>query len=81
MLLDAKNSTAEVRPYVAGTPLNPPSTVSLPYPTVLTPQEKYVYFVPPEAFNLMAMMSNPVMLLMVFGGGMMLAMLYVMVSA
>ena len=35
---------------------------------------------PPEAFNLMAMMSNPMMLLMVFGGGMMLAMPYVMVS-
>jgi hypothetical protein len=76
--LDVKNSTAEVRLFVPGTPLNPPSPVLLPYPIVLIPREKSVYFVPPETFNLVAMMSNPMMLLMVVGGGMMLAMPYLM---
>lgn len=79
--LDVKNSTSEVRPYVPGTPLNPPSPVLLPYPVVLIPREKSVYFVPPETFNLIAMMSNPMMLLMVLGGGMMLATPYLMVSS
>ncbi|KAF8807574.1 hypothetical protein BYT27DRAFT_7189648 [Phlegmacium glaucopus] len=76
--LDVKNSTTEVRPYVPGTPLNPPSPILLAYPIVLTPREKSAYFVLPETFNLVAMMSNPMMLLMVFGGGMMLAMPYLM---
>ena len=80
--LDVTNSTLEVlvRPYVPGTPLNPPSPVLLPYPVVLIPREKSVYFVPPETFNLVTMMSNPMMLLMVLGGGMMLAMPYLMVG-
>lgn len=39
-----------------------------------------MYFVPAESFNLVAMFSNPMMLLMVFGGGMMLAMPYLIVS-
>jgi hypothetical protein len=80
--LDVTNSTLEVlvRPYVPGTPLNPPSPVLLPYPVVLVPREKSVYFVPPETFNLVTMMSNPMMLLMVLGGGMMLAMPYLMVG-
>ena len=79
--LDVKNSISEVRPYVPGTPLNPPSSVLLPYPIVLIPREKSVYFVPPETFNLVTMMSNPMMLLMVLGGGMMLAMPYLMVGS
>jgi hypothetical protein len=36
---------------------------------------------PPETFNLVAMMSNPMMLLMVVGGGMMLVMPYLMVGS
>jgi len=76
--LDVNNFTAEVRLYISGTPLNPPSPVLLPYPIVLIPREKSVYFVPPETFNLVAMMSNPMMLLMVVGGGMMLLMPYLM---
>ena len=81
MRLDVKNFTAEVRLYVPGTPLNPPSPVILPYPIALIPREKSVYFVPPETFNLVAMMSNPMMLLMVVGGGMMLVMPYLMVGS
>ena len=60
--------------------MDPPSLVLLPYPIILIPREKSVYFVPPETFNLVAMMSNPMMLLMVFGGGMMLVMPYLMVG-
>ncbi|KAF8078440.1 hypothetical protein FPV67DRAFT_1465276 [Lyophyllum atratum] len=71
-------SVPEVRPYVAGTPLNPPSTVLLPSPIILTPRQKHAYFVPHESFNLMAMLSNPMMLMMVVGGAMMLAMPYLM---
>ncbi|KAH9486758.1 ER membrane protein complex subunit 7-like protein [Psilocybe cubensis] len=75
--IDVSNSTSpEVRPYVAGTPMDPPSTIFLPYPISLTPREKYVYFVPPERFNLAGMLANPMMLLMVGGGVMMLAMPY-----
>ena len=69
----------EVRPYVAGTPLNPPSTILLSYPIKLVPRQKHVYFMPPESFNLMAMFSNPMMLIMVFGGIMVFAMPYIMV--
>lgn len=69
----------EVRPYVPGTPLDPPTAVLLPYPVKLAAKQKNVYFTPPESFNLAAMLSNPMILLMVFGGGMMLAMPYLMV--
>lgn len=60
--------------------MNPPSSVILPYPVLLTPREKQNYFIPPESFNLGAMLSNPMMLLMVGGAGMMLAMPYLMVN-
>ncbi|KJA26169.1 hypothetical protein HYPSUDRAFT_355403 [Hypholoma sublateritium FD-334 SS-4] len=69
-------SSVEVRPFVPGTPMQPPSSILLPYPAVLTPRDRYVYFVPPESFNLAGMLSNPMMLLMVGGAGMMLAMPY-----
>ncbi|KAJ3505099.1 hypothetical protein NLJ89_g7592 [Agrocybe chaxingu] len=68
----------EVRPYIAGTPLNPPSSVLLPYPIVLSPKEKNVYFVPPESFNLTGMLANPMMLLMVGAAVMVFAMPYLM---
>ncbi|PPQ89591.1 hypothetical protein CVT25_012336, partial [Psilocybe cyanescens] len=75
--IDVTNSSSpEVRPYVAGTPMDPPSSIFLPYPIILTPREKYIYFVPPERFNLAGMLANPMMLLMVGGGIMMLAMPY-----
>jgi hypothetical protein len=72
-------TTVEVRPYIPGTPLNPPSTVLLSYPISLAAKEKANYFVPPESFNLAGMLANPMMLLMVFGGALMLAMPYIMV--
>ncbi|KAF5377532.1 hypothetical protein D9615_005248 [Tricholomella constricta] len=78
--IDVVNSESmpEVRPYVVGTPLNPPSVVLLPHPITLTPRQNHAYFVPHESFNLMAMLSNPMMLMMVVGGAMMLAMPYLM---
>lgn len=80
--IDVEEATPSpiIRPYVAGTPLNPPSTVLLTHPIVLTAREKHTYFSPPESFNLVTMFSNPMMLLMVGGGVMMLAMPYLIVS-
>lgn len=62
--IDVANSTAtpEARPYIAGTPHNPPGQVQLPVPLVLTPRQKHVYFAPPGSFNLLSMFSNPMML-------------------
>jgi len=66
----------EARPYIPGTPLNPPSNILLPYPLSMVAREKQDYFVPPQAFNIVGMLSNPMMLLMVFGGVMVFAMPY-----
>jgi len=76
--IDVSDATLvpEVRPYIPGTPLNPPSSVLLTYPITLQPRKKLEFFMPVESFNLVAMFSNPMMLLMVVGGGMMLAMPY-----
>jgi len=68
----------EVHPYVLGTPFNPVSPISLPYPITLTPRSKNTYFVPRESFNLVGMFQNPMMLIMVFTGVMMFAMPYIM---
>ena len=70
----------EVRPYLHGTPLTPLSAVTLPYPVIIHPRGKFDFYVPRESFNLIAMFRSPMMLLMLFTGGMMLAMPYIMVS-
>jgi len=70
-------SSPEVRPYTVGTPLNPPSPVKLPHPVKLVPRQRKSYFVPHQSFNVMQMFQNPMMLIMVFGGVMMLAMPYI----
>ncbi|KAF9015336.1 hypothetical protein BDQ17DRAFT_1340870 [Cyathus striatus] len=66
------SSIPEVRPYVVGTPLEPPADVLLPYPIDVHPRHKHDYFVPPETFNFVQMLSNPMMLMMVIGGAMVL---------
>ncbi|KAI0732320.1 hypothetical protein C8Q72DRAFT_142763 [Fomitopsis betulina] len=71
-------SLPEVRPYILGTPLSPPSTISLPYPILLSPRHKNDYFVERQSFNLMGMFQSPMMLMMLVMGGMMLAMPYIM---
>ncbi|TDL28676.1 hypothetical protein BD410DRAFT_781198 [Rickenella mellea] len=68
----------DVHPYVLGTPHSPPSPVSLPYPISITPRQKAVYFVEPEAFSLLTMFQNPMMLLMAGMGVMVMAMPYLM---
>ncbi|CAL1695997.1 unnamed protein product [Somion occarium] len=68
----------EVRPYVPGTPLSPPSPVTLPYPITLIPRARYDYYTPQESFNLVGMFQNPMMLLMLGTGVLMLAMPYIM---
>jgi ER membrane protein complex subunit 7 len=73
-------SSPEVHPYTVGTPLNPPSPVKLPHPVKLVPRQRKSYFVPHQSFNVMQMFQNPMMLIMVFGGLMMLAMPYITVS-
>jgi len=77
-VLNETNVLPEVRPYVPATPLNPPSTVILPYPITLVARQKNVYFVPQESFNLLAMFQNPMMIMMVVVGVMVLAMPYIM---
>ena len=46
----------------------------------MTAKGKLNYFVPPEAFNIIGMLSSPMMIMMLFGGGMMLALPYMTVS-
>ncbi|KAJ3508876.1 hypothetical protein NMY22_g16476 [Coprinellus aureogranulatus] len=68
----------EARPYIPGTPLNPPSDVLLPYPIALSAKHRFDYFTNPESFNIMAMLSNPMTMMMVIAGVMMLATPYMM---
>jgi hypothetical protein len=46
----------------------------------MTAKGKLNYFVPPEAFNIVGMLSSPMMIMMLVGGGMMLALPYMTVS-
>jgi hypothetical protein len=71
-------SPVEVRPYILGIPMNPPSNVILPYPLSIAAKEKYVYFLPRQSFNLGGMLSNPMMLAMLACGVLVLAMPYIM---
>jgi len=71
-------SPPEIRAYTVGSPLNPPSPVELRYPIKLVPRQGKDYFVPHQSFNVLQILQNPMMLMMVFGGAMMLAMPYIM---
>ena len=51
----------------------------MPYPIRLHAKERLAYFTPPQSFNLLGMLSSPMVLMTVFGGGMVLAMPYIMV--
>lgn len=75
-----ETATVEARPYIPGTPMNPPSTILLPYPIKLSARQKFDYFVPRESFNIMGMLKSPMILMMIFAGGMVLGMPYLMVS-
>ncbi|KAI9462506.1 hypothetical protein BJY52DRAFT_1185224 [Lactarius psammicola] len=71
------DSPPEVSPHTIGTPLNPRSPIKLLYPIKLVPRQRKSYFVPLQSFNVVQMFQNPMMLITVFGGLMMLAMPYV----
>ncbi|KAI8995555.1 hypothetical protein BD414DRAFT_479876 [Trametes punicea] len=64
----------EVRPYFPGTPLSPAAPATLPYPIVLSARGKNDYFVPRESFNVLAMFKNPMMLMMLGAGVLVLLM-------
>ncbi|EIW64742.1 uncharacterized protein TRAVEDRAFT_33498 [Trametes versicolor FP-101664 SS1] len=64
----------EVRPYFPGTPLSPAAPATLPYPLVLSARGRYDYFVPRESFNVIAMFKNPMMMMMLGAGVLVLLM-------
>ncbi|KAH8112105.1 hypothetical protein DFH11DRAFT_538436 [Phellopilus nigrolimitatus] len=68
----------DVRPYVLGTPHNPPSPISLQYPIVLKPRRKADYFVERQSFNALGMLQNPMVLMMVVTGVLVVGMPYLM---
>ncbi|KAJ7456697.1 hypothetical protein FB451DRAFT_1276876 [Mycena latifolia] len=75
--IDVLESSFEARPYSVGTPLNPASPILLPQISLL-PRLQHVYFVPIDSFNVLGMLQNPMMLMLLFGGVMVLAMPYLM---
>ncbi|OJT11821.1 hypothetical protein TRAPUB_11616 [Trametes pubescens] len=68
------DSLPEVRPYFPGTPLSPAAPATLPYPLVLSARGRYDYFVPRESFNVIAMFKNPMMMMMLGAGVLVLLM-------
>ena len=73
------DSLPEVRPYFPGTPLSPVAPATLPYPIVLSARAKNDYFVPRESFNVLAMFKNPMMMMMLGAGVLVLLMPTLMV--
>jgi len=78
--VDVLDSTSplEVRSHILGTPLTSTTSASLRYPIILIPRHKNNYFQPRESFNLLGMFQNPMMMMMVLAGVMMLGMPYIM---
>ncbi|KAI0824240.1 hypothetical protein BC628DRAFT_1323366 [Trametes gibbosa] len=62
------DSLPEVRPYFPGTPLSPAAPATLSYPVVLSARGRHDYFVPRESFNVLAMFKNPMMMMMLGAG-------------
>ncbi|PAV15814.1 secreted salivary [Pyrrhoderma noxium] len=73
---DSPDSTTKtcisVRPYIPGTPHNPPSTISLPYPLLISARQnvKKMYFSELQSFgkNALGMIQSPMVLMMVVMG-------------
>ncbi|KAG8850207.1 hypothetical protein FRB91_009276, partial [Serendipita sp. 411] len=68
----------EIRPYIPGTPLDPPAMVTLPYPLRLTPKHHLSFFTPEESFNILGMLQSPMVLMMGITGLLVLAVPYLM---
>jgi hypothetical protein len=62
--IPANDDIPEIRPHYPGTPLNPPVAATLPYPIILHPRQKSSFFIPPEFFDPMHMLKNPMILMM-----------------
>ncbi|KAF8140091.1 hypothetical protein EV363DRAFT_326458 [Boletus edulis] len=78
--VDVVDSTSppHVRSHMLGTPLISATSPFLRYPIVLVPRHKNNYFTPRESFNLLGMFQNPMVMIMVLTGLMMLGMPYIM---
>ncbi|KAH0838453.1 hypothetical protein J3R83DRAFT_6764 [Lanmaoa asiatica] len=78
--VDVLDSTSppHIRSHMLGTPLISAASVSLRYPIVLVPRHKNGYFKARDSFNLLGMFQNPMMMIMVLTGVMMLGMPYIM---
>ena len=63
-----------------GTPLNPPSMFTMPYPLTLQAKRKLDFFVPEASFNIMGMLQNPMMLMMGVTAVVVLGLPYLLVS-
>ncbi|CAE6473481.1 unnamed protein product [Rhizoctonia solani] len=73
--IDVDNNTISAHPHVLGTPFElSVASPALPYPLTLSARSKNVYFVPREGFNLAGMFQNPMMLMMVVTGAMVMFM-------
>ncbi|KAJ6627221.1 hypothetical protein B0H10DRAFT_1996116 [Mycena sp. CBHHK59/15] len=75
--IDVLESTFEARPYTIGTPLDPASPV-LFTKLSLPARQRHIYFVPIDSFNLLGMVQNPMTMMVLFVGAMVLAMPYLM---
>lgn len=68
----APQMSITARPYIPGTPHNPPSTISLPYPILLSPRQnvKKMYYVERESFGkgALGMVQSPMVLMMIVMG-------------
>lgn len=73
-------SPPHVKSHMLGTPLISAASVSMRYPIVLIPRHKNNYFKPHESFNLLGMLQNPMVMIMVLTGLMMVGMPYIMVT-
>ena len=69
----------DIKSHIFGTILLSSSAVSLPYPIALIPHGKNNYFKPHASFSLLGMFQNPMMMMMLLTGVMVLGLPYVMV--
>ncbi|KIM51094.1 hypothetical protein SCLCIDRAFT_1224851 [Scleroderma citrinum Foug A] len=76
--ISSTSALPEIKSHVFGTPLLSPSAVFLSYPITLTPRGKNSYFKPHESFSVLGMFQNPMMVLMLLTGLMLLGLPYVM---
>lgn len=71
---------ASVYAYVPGTPLAPAPLLTTGYPIVISAKDKNGYFLEHEAFDPLAMLKNPMMMIMIATGVLLFATPYLMVS-